>query len=78
MNIVSINKNLISVVEAAEIIGCTTRNVRKLIDEGKVKATALHNRSWVVYRSSAEAYARKPQEIGQPRKGFKTDQKFSA
>ena len=73
----SINKNLISVVEAAQIIGCTTRNVRKLIDEGKVKAVALHDRSWVVYRSSAESYAKKPQIIGQPRKGFKADKNFS-
>lgn len=72
---VSINHELLSVSEAADILGCTMRNIRKLVSSGIVKGVRLHDRALVVYRSSVEAYKKKPQHKGRPRLGFQTDKK---
>ena len=47
-----------SVKEAAERLGCTEVNVRKLIDAGKIKADKDGER-WLVWSKSVGQYARK-------------------
>lgn len=47
-----------SVKEAAERLGCTEVNVRKLIDAGKIKADKDGGR-WLVWSKSVGQYARK-------------------
>jgi hypothetical protein len=61
--------------EAAEVIGCTARHVRHLVQKGKLKATKCKTSSWpyYVYHISlpdAEEYRDTPQTKGFPR-GFK-------
>lgn len=69
------NDRLISVAEAAELIGCTGRRVRQLIESGEIKGEKLHARTIVVSRASAEKYAcRELPQRGRPRTGEKNPQ----
>jgi hypothetical protein len=63
------NDQLISVREAAAIIGCTGRRVRQLVESEQIKGEHLHARTIVVSRESAESYATKEQTRGRPRGG---------
>lgn len=56
--------NLISVAEAARIIGVTTGRVRQLIDDGRLTAEPLGKRSLVVERNSVIRYAKSPRLPG--------------
>lgn len=67
------NSNLISVSEAADIVGCTMRHIRKLVERGDIKGEKLHPRAIVVYRRSVESYANKDIRRGRPRLGSKKD-----
>ncbi len=64
---------MITTREAAAIIGCSIRHVNTLIGLGVVRARKdkhLCNKSgprWLVYESSARAYAATPQSGGFPR-----------
>ena len=62
-----IDEKLISVTEAAAIIGCTTAHVRLLLSEGKLVGQKIHARSWIVDRDSAKAYSRIEQTVGRPK-----------
>ena len=60
--------------KAAEVIGCTPRHVRALIQRGKLAAKKVHSDSAPYFRyeiTAAEArrYAREPQTRGFPRGG---------
>lgn len=61
--------NLISVAEAARIIGVTPGRVRQLIDEGRIVAEPVGERSLVVDRKSAQKYADSPRQPGPKRAG---------
>jgi excisionase family DNA binding protein len=60
-------KNLLSVKEAAEVIGCTDGRICQLCRAGDLRAEKINERAWVIYRESAEAYARIVQPSGRPR-----------
>lgn len=60
-------KNLLSVKEAADVIGCTEGRVCQLCRSEELHAEKINERAWVIYRESAEAYARKAKTTGRPR-----------
>jgi excisionase family DNA binding protein len=47
-------KELISIPEAAEILSCNTRTVRRLIEERTIEATKLRSSFRIVYSSLRE------------------------
>lgn len=68
------NGKLINTAEAAAIIGCSTRRVRQLHDEGKIKGEKISPTAIVIDRASAERYAKTPiTGPGRPRKPQKAD-----
>ena len=63
----------ISVEQAAELIGCTRRNVLYLIQQGLIQAQRIGRKRtspFAVDVASVEAYARLPYRTGRKRKGF--------
>ena len=44
-------KELLSIPEAAEILSCSTRTIRRLIEEGAIEACKLRSSTRVVYTS---------------------------
>jgi excisionase family DNA binding protein len=65
--IAKIDKNWITVKEAAEIIGCSNGHVRHLIDGQKLVAKKFGN-CWAIEFKAAEKVARTPAKTGRPRK----------
>ena len=59
----------ISTESAAEIIGCTSRHVRKLCETGQLRCRKIGARVWIVSRSDAERKARTVSATGRPRGG---------
>ena len=49
---------LVSVAEAAEIVGCTPKTICLKIRDGDLEGQRLGERVWMVRRQSAEALAR--------------------
>ena len=47
-------KELLSIPETAEILGCSTRTVRRLIEERTIEACKLRSSTRVVYTSLRE------------------------
>ena len=64
----AIKGDLLSVTEAATILGCTTSHVRLLLSEGTLEGQKLHERAWAVSRKSLNAYAKREITVGRPRK----------
>lgn len=62
-------KNLLSVEEAANVIGCTEGRVRQLLRSGELKGVKLNERAWAVYAEAAEKMADNPATVGRPRVG---------
>ena len=56
------------VIEAAEELGVTGQQVRKLIKEGRLRAEQLSPRFYLVERASVEAYKRERRPAGRPPK----------
>jgi len=48
---VKMNKELLSIPEAAEILSCSTRTVRRLVEERTIEACKLRSSTRVVYTS---------------------------
>lgn len=71
-----IENSLLSVAEAAKLIGCSAANVRKLVRNKKLKSQRLHERAIAIDRASAEEYAKSEQQFGRPRQGFDAQTKF--
>jgi excisionase family DNA binding protein len=65
--IAKIDKNWITVKEAAEIIGCSNGHVRHLIDGQKLVAKKFGN-CWAIEFKAAQKVARNPAKTGRPRK----------
>lgn len=59
--------DLISVEEAARILGVTGRRVRVLITEGRLPAWRVGRRMYVVDRNEAEQFGETPRPTGRPR-----------
>jgi excisionase family DNA binding protein len=51
-------KELLSIPEAAELLSCSTRTVRRLIEERTIEACKLRSSTRVVY-ASLQGYIRK-------------------
>lgn len=60
-------ENFLNVREAASVIGCTEGRICQLLRAGVVRGEKLNERAWLIYRDSAEAYARSPRLVGRPR-----------
>lgn len=52
-----INIELYSIIEAAEIIGCSVKSIRNYISAGKLKAHKVGGK-WKIYREDIEAFMR--------------------
>jgi excisionase family DNA binding protein len=65
--IAMIDKNWVTVKDAAEIIGCSNGHIRHLIDDDKLVAKKFGN-CWAIERKTAEKVARTPAKTGRPRK----------
>lgn len=50
-----------TIAEAAELVGVSSEYIRQMIHAGKVKAK-LHGRTWIVSKSSLNAFKRKREE----------------
>ena len=59
--------DLISVEEAARILGVTGRRVRVLITERRLPALRVGRRVYVVDRNDAERFGETPRPTGRPR-----------
>ena len=64
----AIEGKFVGVKEAAEILGCTDSNVRKLIASGMLEAKVLSERVKVIPRKSLDRYAAKEIRVGRRRK----------
>lgn len=64
----AVKGDLLSVTEAADILGCSTSHVRFLLAEKIIEGEKLSERAWAVKRGSLNAYARKKITVGRPRK----------
>ena len=58
---------LISVAQAAELIGVTPRRVRQLVADGKIESLSFSSRISLVFRDSAMVIRRKINRVGRPR-----------
>ena len=67
MSTVTMLKNIISCEAAAKLIGCTRGRVRQLLRAGDIEGEKINARAWMVFRKSAEEYAKKQQPSGRPR-----------
>lgn len=59
--------DLISVEEAARILGVSGRRVRVLIKEGRLLAWRVGRRTYAVARAEAELFGETPRPTGRPR-----------
>ena len=66
-----LEKNWITVTEAATIVGCSASRIRALCAEALLKAEKMGPRAWLVDRNAAEKLARTPARTGRPRKNQK-------
>ena len=62
-----LQKNWITVKEAAELIGCTVQHVRSLIKKHKWEYNKVTERLIVVHVSTIEKYCKVQQTVGRPR-----------
>lgn len=61
---------MLSTTEAARILGIDSSQIRRIIKQGKLKATQVGLRTLVINEADLEAYRRTPQgKMGRPRKG---------
>ncbi len=66
----AVKGDLLSVSEAAKILGCSASHVRFLLAEKLLDGEKLSPRAWVVRRQSLDAYANKEITVGRPRKNI--------
>lgn len=60
---------MLTTAQAAAILGVTDSQVRRLIGLGKLKATRLGPRMWMIKERDLEAYRKTPPpHMGRPRK----------
>lgn len=62
-----LEKNWVTVVEAADIIGCTAGHVRNLLKDNKLRAEKFGS-YWAIERTSVVEVAKTPAKTGRPRK----------
>jgi excisionase family DNA binding protein len=70
--IAMLEKNWISVSEAAKVIGCTPQHLRAMVARGQI----VHERvghAWLLDKKSVEKIAKNPAKTGRPRNGHKKD-----
>lgn len=61
-------ENYLNTKQAAEVIGCTDANVRRMLLDGRLKGKKVSARGWMVPRAEAEKAAKNPSFVGRPRK----------
>lgn len=64
-------KTMISVNQAAEIIGVTVSRIRQMLRGGELKGVKLTERAWVIDERSARKAAKNPHSVGRPRSAKK-------
>lgn len=68
-----LDKKWLTVVEAAELIGCSEQRVRYLAKKAEIKSELVTGKCWLIDREAAETMARTPAKTGRPRKISKRD-----
>lgn len=66
-----ITKDWLTTAEAAELIGCTTRAVRKMASDGRLREMVINPRMTLVHATDVKREAKTPQPTGRPRIGRK-------
>jgi len=61
------NHREISTAAAAVLIGCTARNVRQMLVDGRLSGRKIGVRTWIVERKSAEKMQQNTAKTGRPR-----------
>jgi len=61
--------DLLSVDEAARLIGVTSGRIRQLLSSGELRGEKFRNLIWQIRRSDAEKFANQPEGPGRPRSG---------
>lgn len=62
-----LDKNWMTVRQAAELIGCTRQHVCFLAKEGQLKKEYFDDRTIILARDSVESFAKQKQKTGRPR-----------
>jgi len=62
-----LQKNWITVKEAAERIGCTVQHVRHLVRNEQIEGNKITERMVVVHAPSVEKYCNLTKTVGRPR-----------
>lgn len=62
-----IDNTLLSVSEAAELLGCTTGRVRQLLLAGVIAGQKLHERAWIIRKEAVDAYRKNRRGVGRPK-----------
>ena len=65
MKTVELN-GFITTKKAAELLGCSERRIRQLLDEGKIRGVKLNVRFWLVEQASLRPFL-EPLTRGRPR-----------
>lgn len=66
-----IETGLVTVKEAAELLGLSARRVRQFIEEGRLPGQKI-GRQWLLKRSDVIVFATKPRTVGRPEKPVPT------
>lgn len=67
----AIEISLLTVTEAAQLIGCTEGYVRRLLIEGKLKGRKFGQKVWMVERDAADEFRDALPSTGRPRSAQK-------
>jgi excisionase family DNA binding protein len=62
-----LEKNWMTVAQAADVLGCTARHVSFLARDNKLKCSRIGSRLVVVDKKSVEEFAKIKQKTGRPR-----------
>ena len=57
---------LIKTKDAAQLLGCTERRIRQLLEDGSIRGVKLSERFWLIEEASLAAYL-EPATRGRPR-----------
>ena len=65
--VTALEHELVSVNDAADILGCTVGRVRQMLRQGELSGIKVNRRAWLVFRSAAETHRARPSAVGRPR-----------
>ncbi len=63
----STREHLLTVREAADLIGVTEGRVYQLLWDGRMHGIKINRRAWLIPRSEAEKFLARDSKVGRPR-----------